>query len=54
MDAVTAMNNFNQSIMAGAQMIQANKSSKADRTLVRQENEKSRAWNEKMWHLQKG
>lgn len=46
------MNNFNQTIMAGAQMIQANKSSKADRKMVQRENEKSREWNEKMWHLQ--
>lgn len=52
MDAVQAMNNFNQTIMAGAQMIQANKSSKADRKMVQRENEKSRNWNEKMWHLQ--
>lgn len=52
MDAVQAMNNFNQTIMAGAQMIQANKSSKADRKMVQRENEKSREWNEKMWRLQ--
>lgn len=52
MDAVQAMNNFNQTIMAGAQMIQANKSSKADRKMVQRENQKSRDWNEKMWHLQ--
>lgn len=52
MDAVQAMNNFNQTIMAGAQMIQANKSSKADRKMVQRENQKSREWNEKMWHLQ--
>lgn len=52
MDAITAMNNFNQTIMAGAQMIQANKSSKADRKMVQRENQKSREWNEKMWHLQ--
>ena len=52
MDYTTAMNNFNQTIMTGAQMIMANKSSKADRKLVRQENEKSRAWNEKMWQIQ--
>lgn len=52
MDAVQAMNNFNQTIMAGAQMIQANKSSKADRIMVQRENQKSREWNEKMWHLQ--
>lgn len=38
--------------MAGAQMIQANKSSKADRKMVQRENQKSREWNEKMWHLQ--
>lgn len=52
MDAVQAMNNFNQTIMAGAQMIQANKSSKADRKMVQRENQKSREWNEKMWNLQ--
>lgn len=52
MDAVQAMNNFNQTIMAGAQMIQANKSSKADRKMVQRENQKSRDWNEKMWRLQ--
>lgn len=52
MDAITAMNNFNQTIMAGAQMIQANKSSKADRKMVQRENQKSREWNEKMWNLQ--
>lgn len=52
MDAVQAMNNFNQTILTGAQMIQANKSSKADRKMVQRENQKSRDWNEKMWHLQ--
>lgn len=52
MDALQAMNNFNQTILAGAQMIQANKSSKADRKMVQRENQKSREWNEKMWHLQ--
>lgn len=52
MDAITAMNNFNQTIMAGAQMIQANKSSKADRKMVQRENEKSRQWNAEMWQKQ--
>lgn len=52
MDAVQAMNNFNQSILSGAQMIQATKSSKADRKMVQRENQKSRDWNEKMWNLQ--
>lgn len=52
MDAITAMNNFNQTVLAGAQMIQANKSSKEDRKMVQRENQKSREWNEKMWQLQ--
>ena len=52
MDAITAMNNFSQTIMAGAQMIQANKSSKADRKMVQRENEKSRKWNAEMWQKQ--
>ena len=39
-------------MLASAGMIQAAKSSKADRKLVREQNQLSREWNEKMWHLQ--
>ena len=51
-DFTTAVNNFNQTMLASAGMIQAGESSKEDRRLVREQNQLSREWNEKMWHLQ--
>lgn len=51
-DFSSAANNFNQTLLASAGMIQASKSSKEDRRLVREQNQLSRDWNEKMWHLQ--
>ena len=52
MDAITAMNNFNQVLLSAAGMITASNTSSDDRKLVRQQNELSRNWNEKMWHEQ--
>ena len=48
-DFTTAVNNFNQTMLASAGMIQAGESSKEDRRLVREQNQLSREWNEKMW-----
>lgn len=52
MDYNNAVNNFNQAILGSAQMIAASKSSKEDRRLVREQNQLSREWNEKVWHMQ--
>lgn len=52
MDLNSAVNTFNQAVLGSAQMIAAGKSSKADRKLVREQNELSRNWNEKVWQMQ--
>lgn len=52
MDFNNAVNNFNQAVLGSAQMIAASKSSKEDRRLVREQNELSRQWNEKVWNMQ--
>lgn len=52
MDAITAMNNFNQVLLQAAGMITASNTSSDDRKLVRQQNELSRKWNEEMWNKQ--
>ena len=52
MDFNNAVNTFNQALLGSAQMIAASKSSKEDRRLVREQNELSRQWNEKVWHMQ--
>lgn len=51
-DFSTAANNFNQVVLQSAGMIQAGESSKEDRRLVREQNQLSREWNEKIWHMQ--
>ena len=52
MDYNNAVNNFNQALLGSAQMIAASKSSKEDRRLVREQNQLSREWNEKVWKMQ--
>lgn len=52
MDAITAMNNFNQVLLQAAGMITASNTSSDDRRLVREQNDKSRQWNEEMWNKQ--
>lgn len=52
MDLNSAVNNFNQALLGSAQMIAASNTSKEDRKLIRQQNEISRQWNEKVWHMQ--
>lgn len=52
MDFDSAVNNFNQAILGSAQMIAASNTSHEDRRLIREQNELSRQWNEKVWHMQ--
>lgn len=52
MDFDSAVNNFNQAILGSAQMIAASNTSREDRRLIREQNEISRQWNEKVWHMQ--
>lgn len=52
MDLNTAVNNFNQALLGSAQMIAASNTSRDDRRLIREQNEISRQWNEKVWHMQ--
>ena len=52
MDFDSAVNNFNQAILGSAQMISASNTSRDDRRLIREQNELSRNWNEKVWHMQ--
>ena len=52
MDFDSAVNNFNQAILGSAQMIAASNTSREDRRLIREQNELSRQWNEKVWHMQ--
>ena len=54
MDFDSAVNNFNQALLGSAQMIAASNTSHEDRRLVREQNDISRQWNEKVWHMQKG
>lgn len=52
MDFDSAVNNFNQALLGSAQMIAASNTSREDRRLIREQNEISRQWNEKVWHMQ--
>ena len=52
MDFDSAVNNFNQALLGSAQMIAASNTSHEDRKLIREQNEISRQWNEKVWHMQ--
>lgn len=52
MDFDSAVNNFNQALLGSAQMIAASNTSHEDRRLIREQNEISRQWNEKVWHMQ--
>ena len=52
MDFDSAVNNFNQALLGSAQMIAASNTSHEDRRLIREQNDLSRQWNEKVWHMQ--